>query len=143
MKFPFPRLWTNACADLLRTFNNEGVDYLLIGSMAKAFHCPKLACVNDMDLMINSTPENAGKVLAALRAVPGAGDLQDIKAIKIEQLTKEGLRLHVLRGQGDVDVFTPPPKEKGFSFHEADGRSTEELIPHFRNYPLDILIDFL
>ena len=46
----------------------------------------------------------------------------------------EGVQLHVLYvlcGQGDVDVLTPPPKEKGFSYHEAAGRSTEELISHF------------
>ena len=130
MKFPFPRLWANACAVLLRAFNNEGVEYLLIGSMAKAFHCPEMACVNDMDLMIDPTPENAGKVLSALRAVPGAGDLKKL-VLNIERLTKEGVQLHVLCGQGDVDVLTPPPKEKGFIYHEAAGRSTEELIPHF------------
>ena len=128
MKFTFPRLWTDACADLLRAFNHQGVEYLLIGSMARAFYCPELAYVTDMDLMINSTPENAKKVRSALLAVPGAGDLQAIKAIKIEHLTKESVRIHVLSGRGDVDVFTPP---KGFSFRDAAGRSTEELIPHF------------
>ena len=121
MKVPFPRLWTKACANLLRAFNKERVEYLLIGSMAKAFHCPNLACVNDMDPMINPTPENAGRVLTALRAVPSAGDLQDIRAIKIEQLAKEGVQLHVLPGQGDVDVLTPPRKEQGFSFAKPPG----------------------
>ena len=130
MKFPFPRLWTPACADLLKAFNEGGVEYLLIGSMAKAFHCPTLASVNDMDLMIDSTPENARKVLTALQAVPDAGDLEKL-ALNIQQLTKEGVRLAVLAGQGDVDVLTPPPKETGFTFREAAGRSTEELIPRF------------
>ena len=32
----FPELWTDNCADLLRAFNNQGVQYLLIGSMAKS-----------------------------------------------------------------------------------------------------------
>ena len=130
MKFPFPRLWTPACADLLTAFNEEGVRYLLIGSMAKAFHRPELACVNDMDLMIDSTPENARKVLTALKAVPESGDLEKL-ALNIQQLTKEGVHLPVLARRGDVDVLTPPRKETGFSFHEAAGRSTEELIPRF------------
>ena len=43
MKFPFPHFWTDKCADLLRAFNDNGVEYLLIGSMAKAFHCPELS----------------------------------------------------------------------------------------------------
>ena len=34
MKLPEP--WTENCADLLRVFNKEGVEYLLIGSMAKS-----------------------------------------------------------------------------------------------------------
>ena len=58
----FPELWTDNCADLLRAFNNQGVQYLLIGSMAKSHYCRQLR-VNDIDLMINPTPENAGKVL--------------------------------------------------------------------------------
>ena len=35
----FPELWTDNCADLLRAFNNQGVQYLLIGSMAKSHYC--------------------------------------------------------------------------------------------------------
>ena len=104
---------------------------MLIGSMAKAFHCPKLACVNDMDLMIDSTPENARKVLTALQAVPDAGDLETLANINIQQLAKEGVQLRALAGRGDVHVLTPPPKETGVTFHEAAGRSTEELIPGF------------
>ena len=66
MKFPFPRLWTSASADLLNVLHKGGVEYLFIGSMAKAFHCPKQACVSDMGLMVDSSPENARKVLTAL-----------------------------------------------------------------------------
>ena len=124
MKLPFPHLWTDKCADLLRAFNDHGVEYLLIGSMAQTLHRPERAGVNDMDLMINSTPENAGKVLSALRAVPGAGDLQ---AIKTGQLAKEGVQMTVLPGQGDVDVLTPP--KEGFSFCDAAARSTSQCLP--------------
>ena len=130
MKLPFPRLWTPACADLLKAFHEGGVEYLLIGNMANAFHCPKLASAIDMVLMIDSTPENARKALTALQAVRDAADLEKL-ALNIQLLTKEGVRLAVLAGQGDVDVLTPPPKETGFTFHEAARRSTEELIPRF------------
>ena len=34
MKFPEP--WTEHCAELLRAFTKEGVEYLLIGSMAES-----------------------------------------------------------------------------------------------------------
>ena len=56
MKFPEP--WTENCSDLLRVFNKEGVEYLLIGSMAES-HYRSLANVGDMDVLINPTPENA------------------------------------------------------------------------------------
>lgn len=124
----FPRLWTSACADLLSAFNEGGVEYLLVGSMAKSFHYPKLACVNDMDLMISPTAENARRVLAALRAVRGACDLEQL-ALNIQKLAKENVRLHLLKGQGDVDLLTPPSRKRGLAFHEAAGRSTEELVP--------------
>lgn len=130
MKFPFPRLWTPACADLLKAFNEGGVKYLLIGSMAEAFHCPNLARPNDMDLMIDATPENATKVLTALQTVRDDGDLGKL-ALSMQQLAKEGVRLPVLVGRVDVDVLTPPPKKTGFTFRDAAGRSTEKLLsPH-------------
>ena len=91
----------------------------------------ELACVNDMDLMISPTPENARRVMAALRAVRDACDLEQL-ALNIQKLAKESVHLHLLKGQGDVDVLTPRSKETGIAFHEAAGRSTEELIPGLR-----------
>ena len=64
MKLPEP--WTENCADLLRVFNKEGVEYLLIGSMAKS-HYRSLASVGDMDALINPTPEKRNKAKARLR----------------------------------------------------------------------------
>ena len=58
MKFPEP--WTEHCAELLRAFTKEGVEYLLIGSMAES-HYRSLASVGDMDVLLNPTPgENGG-----------------------------------------------------------------------------------
>ena len=59
-----PESWTENCADLLRAFNKEGVEYLLFGSMAES-HYRSLASVGDMDVLINPTPENATKVKPA------------------------------------------------------------------------------
>ena len=90
--------------------------------------------MNDMDLMISSTAENAGKVLSALRAVPGAGDL---RAIKTGQLAKKGVQMTVLHGQGDVDVLTPP--KEGFSFRDAAARSTTQCLPdHYSDIPVRV-----
>ena len=63
-----PESWTENCADLLRAFNKEGVEYLLFGSIAES-HYRSLASVGDMDVLINPTPENATKVKPALDAL--------------------------------------------------------------------------
>ena len=65
MKFPEP--W-NGCDLLLKDLNKEGVEYLMVGSMAES-HYRSLARVGDMDVLINSTPENATKVKPALDSV--------------------------------------------------------------------------
>ena len=50
-----------------------------------------------MDLTIDSTPENARRVLTALQAVPDAADWEKL-AINIQQRTKDGLPVPVLAG---------------------------------------------
>lgn len=126
----FPQRWTNNCAALLRAFNNEGVQYLLIGSMAKSFHCSELDAVDDMDLMVNSTQENVRKVLSALRSVPHAVDRAELTLDLERKLVEEGKHMPLFRNRhdhhGDVDVLTPPKED--FRFLEAAERSTEELI---------------
>lgn len=52
--------------DLLKLFNDHGVEYLIVGGYALAFYgAPRFT--GDLDIFIRSTPENARKVLDALR----------------------------------------------------------------------------
>ena len=126
----FPQRWTNNCAELLRAFNNEGVQYLLIGSMAKSFHWAELDAVDDMDLMVNPTQENVRKVLSVLHSVPHAVDAAELTLDLKRKLVEEGKHMLLFTNQhdthGDVNILTPPKEE--FSFLEAAERSTEELI---------------
>jgi len=51
--------------DLLASFNGRGVEYLIVGGYALAFHgAPRYT--GDLDLLIRPTGENARRVLAAL-----------------------------------------------------------------------------
>ena len=125
----FPELWTDNCADLLRAFNNQGVQYLLIGSMAKSHYC-RQPRVNDIDLMINPTPENAGKVLSALRAVENAADLAKLTDEKERELV-EGASICVYSTRGTrrsllhllsalISAKPSPAQEKGlFSAYQC------------------------
>ncbi len=51
--------------DLLGYFNACGVEYLVVGAHAFAFHArPRFT--KDLDLLVRSSPENARRILAAL-----------------------------------------------------------------------------
>lgn len=134
----FPYLWTDHCPKLLRAFNSKHVEYLLIGSMAKSYYS-KQKCVNDMDLMINCTPENAREVRPILSQL--GEDMDDEEAKK---LVKQGVYMSLFgdkavaspeKAQGSVTILTPPKHE--FIFGEAFSRSTRGIV---RNYEIPVRI---
>jgi hypothetical protein len=52
---------------LLACFNRSGVDYLIVGGYAVAFHgAPRY--MGDLDLSVNRTRGNAGRIMGTLRA---------------------------------------------------------------------------
>ncbi len=59
-------LYTPDFLDFLQALNREGARYLLIGGYAVAFHGYPRA-TKDLDLWIEASPENATRVLAAIR----------------------------------------------------------------------------
>ena len=60
--------------EFIAALNAHGARYLLIGAHAVAFHARPRA-TKDLDILIEPTPENARKVLAALRDFFGGADL--------------------------------------------------------------------
>lgn len=53
--------------ELLGLFNSHGVEYLIVGAYALAFHgAPRNT--GDIDLLVRIHPENARKIVSALRA---------------------------------------------------------------------------
>lgn len=56
-------------ADLLRKFADHGVSFLLVGGGAVAFYgCRDQSHLSELDVLIDPTIENAGRVLAVLSA---------------------------------------------------------------------------
>lgn len=52
--------------ELLESFNAHGVEYVLVGAYALAFHgAPRYT--GDLDLFVRPTPENARRILASLK----------------------------------------------------------------------------
>jgi hypothetical protein len=60
--------------EFIAAFNAHGVRYLVVGAHAVAFHARPRA-TKDLDILIEPTPENAQKVLAALRDFFGGANL--------------------------------------------------------------------
>ena len=112
-----PKLWDSHFTSLLTAFTNNGVEYLLIGSMAKSHYSRQSEPPADMDLLINPTLENAKRVAAAFTVALWTFEHDP------EKLTHRKVRIP-MRFYGDhlVDVLTPPPC---FSFSEARARSIE------------------
>ena len=122
-KMQLPEGWEN-CDLLLRAFQREGVEFLIIGSMAKSCY-RRVPGVCDMDLMIAPTAENAIKVQSALSVVQHKLSLPLIDVIKSEcfiHKVGQGKALQVpLRKIGiNAEFLTPKPE---FDFCEAFSRS--------------------
>ena len=117
----FPERW-NGCDLLLKDLNKEGVEYLIIGSMAKS-HYRSLVSVGDMDVLINPTPENATKVKPALDSVVcriSGGSPANCTA---ENLAQPGQQICLGRDYKDhlnVDLFLAMRR---FDFRKAFSRS--------------------
>jgi predicted nucleotidyltransferase len=68
--------------EFIAALNGHGVRYLVIGAYAVAFHARPRA-TRDLDILLEPTPANARKTLAALRDFFGEADL----GYKVEDLT--------------------------------------------------------
>ena len=92
--------------DLLSEFNAAGVEYLVVGAYAMAAH-GRVRATGDLDVWVKPSPENAKRVLAALRqfGVP----LHDLTAEDLNrpdvvfQIGQEPLRIDVLTSIDAVD----------------------------------------
>src|SRR5574341_1146760 len=60
--------------EFIAALNDRGVRYLLIGAHAVAFHARPRA-TKDLDILLEPTPANARRTLAALRDFFGGADL--------------------------------------------------------------------
>jgi len=86
--------------DLLRAFVAADVRFLVVGAYALAFH-GRPHGTGDLDVWVDPTPENASRVMAALRAF--GAPLQDITEA---DFAKPGITYQIGVAPGRVDVLT-------------------------------------
>lgn len=96
--------------DLLAEFNAHGVEYLVVGAHALAAH-GHVRATKDLDVWVRPEPENARRVLAALRSF--GAPLQDLSE---NDLTTSGVVFQIGVPPLRIDVLTAID---GVKFDEA------------------------
>jgi hypothetical protein len=96
--------------DLLRTFIDADVRFLIVGAYALAHHGRPRA-TGDLDIWVQPTPENAPRVLRALAAF-GA----PLEAVGVDDFTRPGIVFQLGVPPGRIDVLT---ELTGLDFDEA------------------------
>jgi hypothetical protein len=91
--------------DVLRTFADEGVEYVLIGAAAMGVH-GVIRATEDLDIFIRATSENVARLQRAFRAVYGPDP--NIEQISAEDLLGEYPAVRYYPPTGDLyfDVMT-------------------------------------
>ena len=134
MPFEFPRQWSCSCAKLLDGLNRNDVEYLVIGSLAKALRDQNNRQPNDTDLMIGRSVENVNRVQQAIvRAYPQHDNNSSRKEFaRLKEPGKKQLELPGGATRHEVDILTPPEE---FDFEAARIRSETKIVPRY-----DILV---
>ncbi len=112
-------LYTPDFLDFLRALNREGVRYLLIGGYAVAFHGYPRA-TKDLDLWIEASPENAARVLAAIRSFFG----ETLGLVEEDLATPGVVQLGYAPNRIDLVILPDEP----LSFREAYARAEETRV---------------
>jgi hypothetical protein len=99
----------NRLQDVFRSFQQHDVRYVVIGGMAAILHGVPRATF-DLDILMEASPENAGRLLAALLdAGLGSAALTSVQDLLANEIT-------VFKDRVRIDVRTSTP---GICFAEA------------------------
>lgn len=102
----------NRLQDVFKSFQQHDVKYIVIGGIASVLHGIPRATF-DLDILIEATPENAGRLLAALEdAGFGTATMTNPEDVTAHEITVFNDRVRI-----DVQTHTP-----GVSFDDAWGR---------------------
>lgn len=113
--------------DLLAEFNAQGVEYLVVGAHALAAH-GHVRATKDLDLWVRPEPENAERVLKALRSF--GAPLHDLTR---EDLTQPGVIFQIGVPPVRIDVLTTIG---AVEFEEA---WKERMVTRFADLPVGVL----
>jgi hypothetical protein len=117
-------------ADFVRTLTKAQVDFLVVGGLAVVFHnCRDPLKVDDLDLLVNPSPENAEKLIEVLSA------MQFDPLPTIAQVARSNLQIPIkIIPLVYVDILTSPDDT---NFGELANRSESALLQG--NIPVQVI----
>src|ERR1043166_7882154 len=90
----------NDSKEFIASLNSHGIEYLIVGAHALAFHArPRFT--GDLDILIRPTPENAGKIVAVLNKF-GFGNL----GVSASDFTTPEQLIQLGRTPNRIDLLT-------------------------------------
>jgi len=108
----------NRLRDVFASLNSHEVEYVVIGGMAAILHGVPRATF-DLDMLIEATPENAGRLLEALREAGfGTAGLITPDELAAHEIT-------IFKDRYRIDVQTRTP---GLAFADAWARRVEMKV---------------
>lgn len=113
--------------DLIRTFNEHQVDYLIVGAHALAAH-GHVRATKDLDVWVRPDPENAKRVFTAL-AVFGA----PLDQVSIDDFSQRGTIFQIGVDPLRIDIIT---SVSGLEFADA---VSDCVATHFGGLPTHVL----
>ena len=113
--------------DLLAEFNAHGVEFLIVGAHALAAH-GRVRATKDLDVWIRPDPENARRVLAAIRGF--GAPLQDLTE---NDLSRPGVTFQIGLPPLRIDILT---EISAVSFEEA---WKARVLSRFADQPAAVL----
>ncbi|MBT2303816.1 hypothetical protein J7E70_25560 [Variovorax paradoxus] len=105
---------------LVRALDEAGVRFMVIGGLAMAWHCPERDA-DDMDLLLDPTPENSPKVAKALTSL-GLSDVQETAFALL------GLQAPLKNARFYAELLTP--KEGGMTYAEVEADAADARLFH-------------
>ncbi|MEO6462375.1 MAG: nucleotidyl transferase AbiEii/AbiGii toxin family protein [Candidatus Eisenbacteria bacterium] len=111
---------------LLRAFETEALEYVLIGATAMGFH-GLIRATEDVDLFVRATPENLARLRRSLRVA--YADDPHIDEIRDEDLLGEYPAVRYYPPSGDLflDVMTRLGDTASYETVEAEIKETEGI----------------
>jgi hypothetical protein len=109
---------------VLRAFEDQDLEYVLIGATAMGFH-GLIRATEDVDLLIRSTPENVERLRRALH-VAYSGD-PNIEDIRTEDLLGDypAVRYYPMNGELFFDILTRLGVVAGYEAVESEIKEVE------------------